>query len=1708
MKPHLRVLDAEQMEVPYDIVGVAGECEVDLQCQTGGEKIHVVLGPPRGATSSPPGRVPETRIKVSLTQALRVTDVLGEHVTFGTPSLEVFFSHPIVASARSASGPARLRLEEHFTVHPATPFTAAAGWSSVVLTGPFEPGISYRVTVKKGLPGAGGSVLEVDETRDVRIPDRQASLSFRGKGRFLSSSGQKTVALQTVGVESVSLRAFRVQASNVVHWLHLGWPETRSSRALAPRVLHLPPIPGVGASNGIREVAIELLDVVGPDPRGVWYLEASGQETGTAKLLCVSDIAITAREASRDSMTVWTASLRTGEPVGGARVGLWTVSNQLLGEAVSGPDGLVSFPGPLTGGEGSPYLVTAERDGDLAYLDLRRQRLSRAHFDVGGRPAAARLEAFIFTERGVYSPGETVHVRALVRGPGGALPGRLSVEVETLRPDGNRLRLEKPAPGREGSFDVDLPLSPSAVLGLYRVRVLLPGGGGPGEAAPVELGSESFRVEERLPFHLEASAALVEGSGARGAGGTLRRFRPGDVAGLVVKGTRLFGLPAAGREVDASWRLVSERFNPPGWKGFRFGELSPRGIRIDRDRETSFLDGAGEARFQLELPDVETASLMRLELTAAVKDLAGRAVTAQLHALVDPAALYLGLRLDAPEGSRGRIDAGKPARFECIAVRPDGSLAAMETADLLVQEVVWHPALKETSDGAFAYESRDEVREIARQRVPFSGGRGAFEHTFEGGGSYRLRVRDPASLAAAEISVEASAASGGPAGSLENPDRVDILFADPRCRPGTMARVMLRAPFGGTLLLTTESDAVQTARVISMPRNTLEVDVFVPEDARSGLHVAASVVRGVDPDGALLPQRAYGIAPIPLDLSALRLTVTLHAPREARPGSRSAVRAVVADGDGEPLAGAEVFLALVEESALALTRRATPDPFEFFHGKRAHGVEHSDSYLSLLEEVPLEREASRPGGDRAGAREATGERSLHPIEARGVNSRALVLGPFTTGEDGGVVANFELPRLPGELRIFAVASAGDRFGASDRSVLVKGPFFFEMRLPRFLAPGDVFTVPVEIHNHTGASGVPSFTWTLDGIVEGRDAVSPLAVPSGEPSAAPLAGPVPAGGSLAFAASKGGALDVASGGSGRVDFTLRALERVGKASARLEASLGPETWSETIELPVRPAAPRLVRRESGEVTAGMPLEVARRGEYLAGTSRSTLVLSALPTLELVGPLGWLLDDTHDGLEHATSRAFPLLYLLDLTGGTVEDHLLKHAAANSIAGCVAGADDLVLAGVRGILEMQGRGGWLAAWPGSRAPWAWGTLYAAHFLVEARAAGHAVPEAEMEALLRHVESTTLSTEIALSMESESDARILERAYALYVLALARRPRPGALDALREALLTRGRAGDPAPPSAIYLLGGAFHLAGEGDIARDLISGDLPSPGQERETGGTLQSAPREAAILLSMLLDVDPASSRIPILVNRLKDHRVAGRWGTTQENAFALIALGKCARLRSETRDDYRAEVSVAGGDAVILGPAEERAYTWESLEGSVRVMVTGTGTLHYHWSEEGVPAGGAPEEGDHSIAVRRRYLDRSLAPLDSSAVSAGDCVVVEITVESDRQLENVAVTDRLPAGLEVESIALTGALGAAAGARDGAPSAMPLSPEHVSLRDDRVVFFVSLAARTRGVYRYAARAVTRGLFRVPPVEAEALYEPETRSVWGGGSFTVK
>ena len=1718
LRRHLKVLDSHEKELPFTFQDGEPASQIDIRSRSDDESLVLAFGPAarprdvedgrsRAAPAHLPSRLapahfsqeeakfigiaPETRFTVFLTHNLKVTEARGERVSRERPALEVYFSNPIEEKQGAAPGFPQAKLQEFFSVDPPIPFTTVVQWSKVLLSGEFQPGSRYRLTVKKGLRGAGGSLLSDDVVREVFFPDRQPELSFRNEGTFLSSQGNLTLLLEAVNLKQVEVNTFRIHPNNLVHYLKIGRHLESFTRELAPRLYKLPP-----GKSQIRELAIDLRDLTGPDPRGAWYVDAFGEGLSASQLISVSDIGLTVKE-SPQGIIVWTTSLKSGDPVSGATVSLRTASNQLVAELTTGDNGLASFRGPLGAEDGAPFVVLAAKSGDQSFLELEKHRLSRAEFDVTGRPYLEKgYEAFLFTDRGAYRPGETVRLRGLVRGPSAQLPGSFPVEVEIFRPDGKRFRLELAHLNDQGSLETVLKLPSTAATGLYRGHVKLPGGSAPSRGETEGFGSVSFQVEEYMPNRLEAKVLLSKG------GDSGRRFHPGESVELLAKGKYLLGVPAEGCSVEIAWSLSGDPFRPRGWKGFQFGELSPATAAFARGMQSLLLDALGEANFRVDLPEVGTSSGLSLDVMASVKDVAGRAVSGSLRVPVDPAPMYLGIRLGSPD----MPVAGQSARFECIALRPDGKPASLEAADLVVSKVRWSSVLKKSRKGTYEYQSHEDVQEILKKRVVLSEGFGAFEAIFEEQGAYRLRLKDPASLAVAECLTYASLPGSSRAAiPLERPERVELSFARPSYRPGETARVRVTAPFGGTLLLTTETDHVETARVMRMLENSMDAEVPVPRSADASIYVGATVVRAVNANSDWMPHRAYGIAPVPVDFSGKKLFLTLLAPEEIRPGGRGAARVFVTSEEGNPVKGAEVSMALVDQGVLSLTRYRTPDPFAYFYGKRAHGVELSDSYGSLLTEVPLGLERLHPGGDKEG-KSAEAFR-LNPIQAERVKSAAIWLGTGTSDENGSVVMDFALPQFTGALRFFAVAAAGERFGAAEREVLVRGPFLLEIGLPRFLSPGDSFFSPVAIFNRTDHPGAARLEWTLDGLLEGQ--FRPVE-------------------NVAFASFKNAALDVPENGSTHALFCLRADDKVGKASAALQGTFlphaaspadstslpsldprargGEETFTETVELPVRPAAPHIHWSQSGQVTAEKPLELKPQRNFVPGTSRYRLILSPFPDTELSGSLRYLVEYPYGCLEQTTSRAFPLLYLRDLAERTGAVGYGNDPIAGDQG---AKIDACVQAGIDRILEMQGYSGWLSMWPGGQDPWRWGSIYAAHFLVEAKGAGHSVPSPELESLLDYIQESMASSREAY--DSEED---LERAYGLYVLALAKRPDGASMDALRDEALHPPSEKVQLSPSARFLLGAAYVLSGKGDTARALLGADLPPPGQARDTGGVLRSPARETAILLSALLEIDPSNPWVALLVTQLKSYRAQSqgvmRWGTTQENAFALLALGKYARWLSTKPQEASLEVQFCNRPLVTLQGGESRVMDAESLDGGIAVSLKGPGTFFYFWSEEGVPADGRVEEVDSGLKVRRRFLDRHFQPLDLAAIPYGELILIELELEADDPLSNIVVTDLLPAGLEVEnawlgSVAPPAAVTGGGGSpEEGKPS---LLPHQVSLRDDRAIFFFNLYKKD-GTYFYAARAVTRGDFRLPPIEAEAMYDPALRSISGAGRITVK
>jgi uncharacterized protein YfaS (alpha-2-macroglobulin family) len=1077
----------------------------------------------------------------------------------------------------------------------------------------------------------------------------------------------------------------------------------------------------------------------------------------------------------------------------------------------------------------------------------------------------------------------------------------------------------------------------------------------------------------------------------------------------------------------------------------------------------------------------------QLAVEASVQEVDGRSVSAADSIQVDALPWYIGVR----RPSNGPALPGSPSVFEVSLVAPTGKIMAQEeTLEVSLLRESWNN-LMTFREGRYRYESHrvlEPVADAAPREVRVRDGRGKIAVTPPSSGAYVLRIYDGRRGGMTTVSFYASNGAGWEDNvSREHPEKVDVIVLSPgetagttttqpttttgrapkspKLKIGQTARVLVRSPFAGRLLFTVETDRVISTRVIEMSGSGVEVPLEVSESLRPNAYVSASVIRAIDPQAKWRTHRAHGTARLTVDPGDRRLAVEIVTPAEVRPLSMLDLNLRVTDAAGRPVANAPVTVAAVDEGILQLTSFRTPDPLGFFYADRALAVESSDIFGQLMPEVARPEKVSTIGGDK-GAGGTPRYRS--PVTARRVRPVAL----FTvvrTDDQGFASTHLPIPEFAGQLRIMAVAHAGSQYGAADRRLFVRAPLLVQSSFPRFAAPGDRFVAPVTLFN----SGKVDLNVTLSAELLGTGEFGPLAF-AATPEAKLTFEPV----------------SIKAGEQHILGVACVAADRVGVARVRLTASAGSESSTETTELPIRPPSPFVSGGGFAVVSPGAGERLDLNNEFLAGTEQTSVTLTPMPSLQLPQAMDYLERYPYGCAEQTVSTSFALLYL-DEIGRTVAPGVFEKQRVA----------DKVQAGILRLLGMQTADGGLAMWPGSRESWPWASIYAAHFLVEARAAGHAVPEDFHKRLLAYVRG--------LLDRAGDDGYLLEsQAYASYVLALNGKPDRAFMSRLGE--LTRPRT-DGAEESAIRAqarlhLSLAWLAAGRRDLASEYLPSSLPGVRLKRQGGGNVGSPVRDRAMILNTLLTVRPEDPAIPALASQLAE----AKWQSTQEIAFAAMAIGKYLRQAKNHEPYDRAELLLDGKSVAAGGGAI--AWNVQPLQQHFLAKITGQPAARGYltWTRSGVPLVIPPNE-DHGIKVRRRYLDEQGKPLQSNKVQSGDLVLVELTVEASGAQRNLVIEDLLPAGLEIENSRLetTASLATEIAKRQSKDVREELREVRLDVRDDRMILFGHLAANRLARHVYTTRAVVPGTFVVPPVRVECMYDPGTSSLWGpGGTLEVK
>jgi hypothetical protein len=744
--------------------------------------------------------------------------------------------------------------------------------------------------------------------------------------------------------------------------------------------------------------------------------------------------------------------------------------------------------------------------------------------------------------------------------------------------------------------------------------------------------------------------------------------------------------------------------------------------------------------------------------------------------------------------------------------------------------------------------------------------------------------------------------------------------------------------------------------------------------------------------------------------------------------------------------GSYITLAAVDNGVLQVTDFKTPDPFRFFYADRALQVKPYDMYPQLYPEVRAR--LSSTGGDA----EVEMEKRVNPMPAKRIRIVSYWSGVVRANGNGIVKLNVPIPKFSGQVRLMAVAYKDETFGAAESLMTVADPVVISTGLPRFLSLGDSVDMPVTITNTLSRSSSAKLSIHVTGPV----------VVSG-----------PSGTNLSLPAN----------GETRTVFRIAAGNKVDTSRINVVVEASGEKFTESIAIGIRPSAPLQKAFSTGQITAGKVLKPAIASTaYLPGTEKYTVVLSRSPVMQVAEQLRYLVQYPYGCTEQVISAAFPQLYYGDLS-----------AVISGKTGRQENANRNVIEAIRTIKLHQLYNGALTLWDGEGEAHWWTTIYATHFLIEAKKAGFEVDASLLNTLLGYINSRLRNRATINYHYNRTENKKIspkEVAYSLYVLALAGKPNVSAMNYYKSnvALLSL---------DSRYLLSCAYAIAGDKRSFAELTPPAFTGEQSVPQTGGSFYSYIRDEAIALNALLEVDPSNGQIPLMAKHVAQELKKRRWYSTQECAFSFLALGKLAR--STGSSIATAEIRKAG-KIVAKFDGKELRYDVQGNLADLEIVAKGKGSLYYYIEAEGISASGEYVEEDSYLTVRKKFFDRDGKPLGNT-FSRNDLVIVQVTLENkfNTRVENVVITDMLPAGFEIEN-PRTRELPGMNWIMDAS------TPLHLDVRDDRINLFVDLGAG-RQVYYYSVRAVTPGTYRMGPVAADAMYNGEYHSYNGAGIVKI-
>ena len=1110
-------------------------------------------------------------------------------------------------------------------------------------------------------------------------------------------------------------------------------------------------------------------------------------------------------------------------------------------------------------------------------------------------------------------------------------------------------------------------------------------------------------------------------------------YREGDVINASIQADNLFGTPAAGRNYQCELNLSKSTFTSDKFPDFDFSIKNDLHFNTDNhEGKTNDKGGAAET-FKLDAA-MANSGMMDGNVMATVFDETGRPLHRYARFVVYTQQLFAGIRSE-----QEFVSSRQPVKLGLIALDKTGAARQTELEVEVIRKD-WHTVIQQNGS-SYRYVSVSNDRVITHQRVQVQGANTQYYFTPQESGQYEVRVFAKGSNTYVSKMLYAYGWGDTQYTSFEvnNEGNVEMKTDKKEYNTGDNVKVLLTTPFEGKMLVTLERDHMIKYYYLNTKNKSASFSFTADEASMPNVYVTATLFRPMD--GSDMPLTvAHGFKSISVVNKSTELPVTVNVAEKSR---SKMVQTITV----KTVPNAYVTIAAVDEGILQVKNFATPDPYNFFYQKVALAVNSYDIYPWLLPEIKTTLSSSGgDGADNEGGR-------VNPMFVNRVKNVSFWSGIKQADGNGNVKYDIDIPQFSGDLRVMALAYKNKGFGSADKHMKVADPVVISTALPRFLSPKDEVVMPVSMSNTTNKAATATVTVKVTG---------PLGVQGQETQT----------------------VELPANREGRSVFTLQAQPAIGAATVTVTVRALGENFINETDISVRPPASLQKLTGSGFAQENRTTPIDVKNAMIPSSMTGKLVTGKSPLTQFSKNIQSLVQYPYGCVEQTTSAAFPQLYYADLVksmNGTDDKNI--NPAYN------------VQQAITKLQSMQEGDGGLSYWPqGGYVSW-WGSVYACHFLLEARKAGYDVNAHTLERLQEYLKYKLYKKEIITFFyngNSKKDVAPEEIPYSLYVLALAGQSQQASMNyykAHQELLTLDGK----------YMLAGAYSLSGQPSQARQVLppafAGEIP----DHVFSGSFYSYIRDEALSLNVLLDIDPNNAQVGVMARHLADQLSKERYLSTQENVFSILALGKILKASNQT--NATATVT-ANGKAI--GSTTGQPLTLD-LKGrandAIALQLKGKGGYYYSWEVDGITADGSYKEEDSYLKVRRTFYDRNGHEMGNT-FRQNDLVVVKLTLTAQYEgaIDNIAITDMLPAGFEIENTRL---------------SEMPKmdwikeqsKPDYVDIRDDRINLFTSISGGTNKVFYYMVRAVSPGTYQLGPVQADAMYNGNYHSYNGAGVVKI-